>query len=170
MRKFHFNLVLLVLSLLIPLCISTNLKAQTYTLEIVADKQTLIPFGSGTFTDVLHLVSLGGGDVVFKAIGSLQEGIYTFKAGTLGVVADLSTAIPGGSGTFTNRGFFDIVSLGGGDVAFRGEDSSGQLGVYTFIAGTLGVVADTNTPIPGGFGELYFSSQSRIPGRRGRGI
>jgi len=65
--------------------------------------------------------------VVFEGFGSSgQRGIYTFIAGTLGVVADLSTAIPGGSGTFDFLG--SPVSLGGGDVIFSSLAGADELG------------------------------------------
>ena len=60
-------------------------------------------------------------------------------------IADLNTLIPSGSGNFTG---FGSPSLDGGNVAFQGF-GSGQSGIYTDIDG-LDVVADRNTPIPGG--------------------
>ena len=48
------------------------------------------------------------------------------RAARLGVVADLNTPIPGGSGNFTGFGF--SPSLDGGNVAFFGFGSGGQAG------------------------------------------
>jgi hypothetical protein len=122
------------------------------TLAVVADLNTAIPGGVGNFTGLSSPVSLGGGDVVFFGYGPLQRGIYSFIGGTLAVVADLNTAIPGGSGTFHQ--IDQHLSMGGGDVAFVGFDSEGQIGIYTFIGGTLAVAADLSTAIPGGSGNF----------------
>jgi hypothetical protein len=80
-----------------------------------------------------------------------MRGIYLdTPAAGLGVVADLNTAIPGGTGNFTD---FDYPSLEGASVAFKAY-GSGQKGVYSDVGGSLGVVADLNTPIPDGTGNF----------------
>jgi hypothetical protein len=122
------------------------------TLSLVADLNTMIPGGTGNFTDLNTPVSLGGGDIAFVGQGSSgQGGVFTFISGTLAVVADTSTSIPGGTGNFI--GIDTPISLGGGDIAFRGA-GSGQEGIYTFIGGTLAVVADFGDMIPGGTGNF----------------
>lgn len=121
------------------------------TLSVVADLSTPIPGGTGNFTLLDAPVSLGGGDIAFVGVGLTQGGIYTSIGGTLAVVADLSTPIPGGTGNFTSLD--EPVSLGGGDVVFRGL-GTGQEGIYTFIGGTLSLVADLSTMIPGGVGTF----------------
>ncbi|MDA2921159.1 hypothetical protein MYX76_16990, partial [Desulfobacterota bacterium AH_259_B03_O07] len=79
-----------------------------------------------------------------------QQGIYT-DIGGLGVVADKSTMIPGGTGNFLG---FGAPSLSGGNVAFVGfSNSPDQIGIYTDIGG-LSVVADKSTMIPGGTGTF----------------
>ncbi|MDA2921477.1 hypothetical protein MYX76_18630, partial [Desulfobacterota bacterium AH_259_B03_O07] len=121
-------------------------------LSVVADKSTMIPGGTGTFTGVSGPPSLDGGNVAFLGFSNFgdQHGIYT-DIGGLGVVADFSTMIPGGTGTFTG---FPFLSLDGGNVAFLGFGTFGeQQGIYTDIGG-LGVVADLGTMIPGGTGNF----------------
>lgn len=153
MRKFQTSFILLILVALIPFFIPASLYAQSFDLTPVADKNTMIPGGTGNFTRFFPPVPIGGDDVAFLAEGdSDQEGIYTSIGGTLAVVVDLSTAIPGGTGNFTGLGF--PVSLGGGDLAFIGFGSSSQEGIYTFIGGTLSLVADLSTMIPGGTGTF----------------
>ena len=78
---------------------------------------------------------------------------------TLTSVADTtSTAIPGGSGRFTNFIPQDPLAPGdpwisAGNVAFWGA-GAGQQGIYALRYGVLGKVADLNTPIPGGTGHF----------------
>ncbi len=80
------------------------------TLAVVVDLGTMIPGGTGNFTSLGFPVSLGGADFAFIGFGAGQEGIYTSIGGTLAVVADLSTMIPGGTGTFTDLS--SPISLG----------------------------------------------------------
>jgi len=149
MRKFQTNCILVALVVLIPLFISSNLKAQTYSLDVIADLNTPIPMGIGNFFGVVGNASLGGDDVAFGGFGSSgQIGIYAFIGGTYSVIADQNTPIPMGIGNFI--AFESPVSLGGGNVAFTALGSSGQRGIYTFMNGTLSKVVDNNTPIPMG--------------------
>ncbi|MDA2921278.1 hypothetical protein MYX76_17600, partial [Desulfobacterota bacterium AH_259_B03_O07] len=65
----------------------------TFTFRKVADTNTPIPGGTGTFTGI-GVPSLDGDNVVFQGFGtSEQQGIYT-DIGGLSVVADKSTMIP----------------------------------------------------------------------------
>src|SRR5262249_34531032 len=66
-------------------------------------------------------------------------------------IADTNTAIPGGVGTFA--GFMGVV-LSGSNVAFWGSDFDTQTGYYADVGGGLQVVADENTPVPGGPGTF----------------
>jgi hypothetical protein len=121
------------------------------TLNVVVDTSTPIPGGTGNFTS-FGFPSLDAGIVAFFGRGSPgQEGVYLSSGDTLEVVADLSTPIPGGTGNFTIFGF---PLLDAGIVAFIGHGSSGQEGVYISSRGTLNVVADKSTPIPGGTGSF----------------
>lgn len=118
----------------------------------VADSNTLIPGGIGTFTS-FSLPTTDSGNVAFRGAGSLgQLGIYTNVNGQLNVVADTNTAVPGGVGNFTRM--TPWFSFDAGHIAFRGLDTLGQSGVYTDLSGQLTAVADTHTPIPGGTGSF----------------
>jgi hypothetical protein len=118
----------------------------------VADQNTPIPHGSGTFTGFSAPV-LSGGNVAFRATGaSGQEGIYLFNGTSLTRMADLTTAIPDGSGDiFTSVGG---PLLSGGNVAFRGTGASGQEGIYLFNGTALARVADRYTLVPSGIGTF----------------
>ncbi|MDA2921158.1 hypothetical protein MYX76_16985 [Desulfobacterota bacterium AH_259_B03_O07] len=136
----------------------------TFTFRKVADTNTPIPGGTGTFLFFLHVPSLDGGNVAFRGFGtSDQQGIYT-DIGGLSVVADKSTMIPGGTGTFTG---FSEPSLDGGNVAFKGFGTSDQQGFYTDIGG-LGVVANQSTMIPGGTGT--FTGFGLLPSLDGHNV
>lgn len=130
--------------------------ALSFQLNRVADPNTPIPGGSGTFTFVSEpLVS--GGNVAFLGQGSSgQQGIYLFEGGVLVRVADSNTPIPNGSGNFV---FIFLPALSGGNVAFFGQTGFGpeghQEGIYLFQGGVLSRVADLNTPIPGGSGQHF---------------
>jgi PEP-CTERM motif len=83
--------------------------------------------------------------------------VFTFTK-----IADTNTAIPGGSGDFVS---FGSPSISGGNVAFSGADSNTQPGIYAYIGGTLVMIADTNTAIPGGSGDFAsFGGRSSISG------
>jgi hypothetical protein len=130
----------------------------------IADVNTAIPGGTGNFTMFTTSagfppgLGLDGNNVVFWAGGaSGQQGIYQFPTGPIGSkIADLNTAMPGGTGNFTD--FVGNASspvgpaISGGNVAFRGSGAGGRIGVYASLAGTLAKVADTATAIPGGMG------------------
>ena len=120
------------------------------SLEVVADTGTLVPRGNGTFTLFSDRPSIGDGQVAFWGRGDAgQEGIYATRGG-LHRVADLSTLVPDGVGTFTAFGYGQIGSTYGpsmsrsGRVAFRGEGAGGQVGLYVEIGASLHKVVDLN--------------------------
>ncbi len=115
-------------------------------LSRVADTNTSIPGGSGTFTFLAPPV-ISGSNVAFFGTGSLGQGIYLFSGGALSRIADTSTAIPNGSGTFTT--FNNVIAISGGNLAFQASGTS-QDGIYLFSGGALSRIADKNTPIPAG--------------------
>jgi hypothetical protein len=95
----------------------------------------------------------------------LRLGVYRGVANSSPtLVADRTTAIPSGVGTFVERNvssvfdYFDNLghlSLANGRVTFRGAGNNNQLGIYTGSSPTdLRRVADRQTPIPGGLGTF----------------
>jgi hypothetical protein len=133
--------------------------ATTFTYVKVADTETPIPGGSGAFF-TLGQPGLANGVAYLRGDGAGgQSGIYSRVidgASPLVVRYDTNTPIPdGGTAHFTH---FGTVFPSPGGVAFYGEGSGGQRGIYSDAGGTLHVVADSNTPIPGGTGSfLAFS-------------
>src|SRR4030095_9281072 len=84
----------------------------------IADTQTAVPGGTGTFTIFADARAIGGGKVAFIGYDSaLAPGIYSYQGGLLGVVADTHTTLPGTTDTFSD--FFD-VTIDGALVAFTG--------------------------------------------------
>jgi hypothetical protein len=89
---------------------------QTFTR--IADTQTAVPGGTGTFTVFADARAIGSGEVAFIGYDSaLAPGIYSYQGGLLGVVADTHTTVPGTTDTFSD--FFD-VAIDGALVAFTG--------------------------------------------------
>lgn len=117
----------------------------------LADQATAIPGGTGAFLGFLGAPAISGGAAAFVGVGAQQRGIYVGDGAGVTRVADLTTAIPGGAGSFTD--FIASPSLHGDRVGFIGFGSGGQKGVY-LGDGSLGVVADTATAIPGGGGSF----------------
>ena len=70
-------------------------------------------------------------------------------------IADLNTAIPGGTGNFVSFIGSDPC-ISGTNVAFIGTGSGGQQGVYHRLAppDPMIPIVDVNTPVPGGSGNF----------------
>jgi hypothetical protein len=136
-------------------------------LSVRYDRQTPVPAGSGTFSDFTR-PALAGGSMVFVGSGTAgQLGVYTDIGGSLLRVADLSTPIPGGTGTFTSfSAKYGTPVLDGTSVAFGAAGSGSQAGIYRWTGGGLNVVADTSTLQPGGGGPFQNLSCASIDGPR----
>jgi hypothetical protein len=150
----------------------------TITFRLAADTSTAIPGGTGSFTtffsptDLVHPPApcISFGAVAFFGAGTGQQGVYMVPPGSLISVADLATAIPGGSGTFTS--FSPQPSIGpvagcpGGcskSVAILGYGEAGQQGIYMIPPGPPCKMADVSTAIPGGAGNFVaFSPPSAV--------
>jgi hypothetical protein len=82
--------------------------------------------------------------------------------GSLGVVANLNTAIPEGSGKLTG---FGLTSVSDGHVAFNGY-GSGQDGIYAMFDGTLEKVIDLNTTFNGQELQAVILSRKGLDGEQ----
>ncbi len=109
----------------------------------IADTATAIPGGTGNFTafgaDQSHPIDpvMSGDRLAFVGSGSDgQHGVYTVgvnappQAGLVRL-ADTLSAIPSGSGNFIS---FGPVSISDTDIAFLGNGSDGQQGIYASTA------------------------------------
>jgi hypothetical protein len=88
------------------------------TLTTVADVDTAVPGGTGTFRRFGD-AAVSGSRVAFAGGNAQTDGVYIGSAagGPLTVVANRSTAIPGGGGTFQT---FDDPAISGSVIAFAG--------------------------------------------------
>jgi hypothetical protein len=130
----------------------------------IADLTTAIPGGIGAFSGFTRLATAGT-STSFIGTGAGQQGIYHCESAIpthpCQPIADLTTAIPGGTGTFT--GFNDLAARGT-ITSFVGT-GDGQQGVYRCVsAGPVDPcqpIADLTTAIPGGTGTFMgFTSLS----------
>ncbi len=138
----------------------------------IADLNTSIPNGTGNFTG-LSAPRLSGNNVAFHGMGTGgQNGIYvTIPQDPVSPqdpirIADLTTAIPNGTGNFTA---FTIGTeapapkISGESVVFLGAGMGGQQGVYGKFGGALLRLADTATSIPGGTGTFSSFGAVALP-------
>jgi hypothetical protein len=126
-------------------------------LAMVADRNTAVTNGTGNFVS-FSSVSVSGSTAAFYGRGSgTQRGIYAGAAGGGGLVrvADTGTAVPNGTGNFTDFQDFSIATSGP-TVVFGGRGTSGQQGVYAgpTAGGPLTIVANTSSAIPSGTGNF----------------
>jgi len=122
------------------------------TLNVIADTNTAIPGGVGNFITLVN-PSISGTDVAFLSFGSpLGEGIYAHLADELILIADTNTPVPGGIGNITTVGSDPVID--GDRIAFHAS-GVGQKGIYTYLNGSLDVLLDLNTPLPGGSGFFF---------------
>ncbi|MBK7404341.1 MAG: hypothetical protein IPJ41_06810 [Phycisphaerales bacterium] len=130
----------------------------------IRDGVTPIPGGSGAFTGAGD-PDFDGSQFAFIGFGnSGQQGVYlTTPAGSVAVVADKTTLVPGGTGVFSFLS--SLPSFDGADVAFQAFGTGGEKGVYRTAGGLLAAVADQTTPIPGGVGAFTgFANEPAIDG------
>lgn len=129
------------------------------TLGIIANHETNAPSGMGTFTSFSTYPATANGEVVFKAIAApYQTGIYKGVPGQFVRVVDTNMVIPGET---TEFGFIsEWASIDAGRVSFTSAVPGfppfvpPRGGVYQFADDSLSVVADLDTPQPGGMGNF----------------
>jgi hypothetical protein len=151
-----------------PLMVLTTiapLAAQKPSFTKVADTATPVPNGTGNFATFSNMVSVDAtGNVAFsEANGTTNNGIYLSSLGILSRVADLNSAIPGGTGNFTGFSFFGN-GIEAGRLAFRGNGNNSQAGIYAYASGSLIKIADTNSAIPGGTGTFTSFGTAYVDG------
>jgi hypothetical protein len=115
----------------------------------LADTFTAVPNSSGAFRQLNTPVIDSTGNVAFLGIGNATYGVYRWNANAVSRVADTTTAIPNGTGTFIN---FGQPSISMGKLAFQGVGESAQEGIYnfTFSNGQLARVVNRTTVRPEG--------------------
>ena len=126
----------------------------------IADTTTAVPSGTGTFAsfDTVSLAGIPQEPVLpqeplraaFVATGTEgSQGVYSATVDSSAAasrvrIADLTTPIPAGTGTFSG---FGSVSTSAGHTAFYGTGAGGQAGIY--LASTLDKVVAVGDTIAG---------------------
>ena len=123
------------------------------TLTKVADVNTLVPGGVGTFNSFQQPV-INDGVIAFMGLdASLQPGIYLAEGGTLDIAAGTGAVDAG----------FTVPSLDAGSVAFEAFVNPGPHGVFTNLGGMVSKVIDVGDMLDGKqFDALSTSSFSIV--------
>ena len=104
--------------------------------------------------------AISGSNIAF--VGSSFHAIdANFGAGIV-TVADTSTSIPEGSGTFES---LSTVSISGSAVTFLGVDAMDRMGLYTTLGGTLKKIVAEGDTLNGRTVSQLFSSREALSGQ-----
>lgn len=107
----------------------------------IADLNTSMPEGQGTFSDFGVREGFDDGIVAFIGFGEDgQAGVYAYIDGELKVIASQNTPIPGGEGNFIAFSPFNGVAVSDGNIAFHGVGANEQGGIYLSTGDSLMVV------------------------------
>jgi hypothetical protein len=133
----------------------------------IADLSTDIPGRTDKFSAFPARPSISGQNVVFVGGNKDWQGVYKWPNPVLppnpiriaDLNTDIPTKIPDDTGKFA--GFPPDPMIFGNNIAFIGNDSDGQQGVYAVVLPPNPIrIAHRNTLIPGGSG--YFNAFSNI--------
>jgi len=106
----------------------------------------LIPFIDNNYSDKQY--DFDGQSFAVHNANEYQAGIYTNAGGAWRRVADTTTPIPDGVGTFTR--FNPEPAIDGDQVLFVGFGADGAQGIFRDHSGSLDRLVDLSTPVPGG--------------------
>ena len=123
-------------------------RASSQTITKIADTGTSIPNGTGSFTGLFNLPTISGSTVALYGSGAAQGGFYTWNGASLSRLVDLNSAIPSGTGNFTNLISSDF-SISNNAVVFLADGTAGQSGIYRAANGVLTRVIDVTFNLPG---------------------
>ncbi|MCB1207018.1 MAG: hypothetical protein KDN18_22385 [Verrucomicrobiae bacterium] len=127
------------------------------TITRIAGTDTAVPAGMGTFTGFSFFGNgLEGGRVAFRGNSAGAAGVYAHDGVTLMRLADTSTAIPDGMGSFSG---FTTAYVDGTSYAFIAPGSMDQQGIYLHDGMSLSRIADKNSTVPDIGGVYGWSSQ-----------
>jgi hypothetical protein len=134
------------------------------SLEVVADRFTLIPAGSGTFALAAALSIDRDGYTVFLGVDADRAmGLFVRSGDVITRIVDQITPAPGGTGTFDSfgGGFSGATDMDDGTIVFgatvRGAapTSVQRHGIYRYHDGTITKVIDDADPVPGMPGRFF---------------
>lgn len=121
-------------------------------LKRIADTSTPVPSGSGNFKSFNGIAFDVQGAIAFVGTDAAgNQGVYasSFPAGGVAMIANSSTPIPGGSGTFNYFYGPSVNAYGAAFFASRSGNPASGAGVYLSRNGVLNILASTKTPVPG---------------------
>lgn len=139
------------------------------TITTVANGLTPVPGQAGNFQSFGVDCAANGNDVAFTGYyGALDNGCYARIGGTIIKIADKSTPVPGGPGSFGNFNGQQRSDISGavvfgaeyGTFGLNGEGWSNQ-GIFTNLGGPLRRVAVRGQARPDG-GSFYYINQPTI--------
>lgn len=104
----------------------------------IASYNTAPPEGGGFSKFDFYNPLIDGNTVVFRSLNDRHNedgsddtsGLYSSVDGVLHKLVDSHTPVPGGTGNFQMNGSFDLYSLSGGRVVFKGTDANNIRGLY----------------------------------------
>lgn len=130
------------------------------SLFVLADMSTPTPGATGTFTSLNSQVVGKNGSVIFTGITNGTRGVYGYVGGSLVRIADTTTPLPGGGGTFGN---FDNGVLGydGTTAVFLSGGFLPGGGLYAASGGVIRRIALNSDPLPDG-GTFSFNNLSTV--------
>ncbi len=118
--------------------------------SVVQHLQTIIPERTDSFSVLERGSPIRDGSVAFHGGRfNVVNGLYTDVRGKLERVIDSTMAVPGGTDLFQFPQFGMVASLSGTSVAFAGRNGTTSMGAYVWRNGTIDVIANASTLIPG---------------------
>lgn len=117
--------------------------------KVAENNVTIVPSVGGVFTDMQNMPpDVSGTKVAFYGAYATGNGIFAANLDGSGLTTMVSTAtaIPGGTGNFTD---FTEFEYDNGDLVFGGTGSSAQSGIYLLRNGTLTKILDKTTSLGG---------------------
>jgi hypothetical protein len=139
--------------------------APQFQISEFVNTSTIAPGGATPFTQFWP-PQQAGTKTTFVATTNRGEGLYQYDSsdGSLAVLADTSTAVPGGVGKIGGFSFYggDFFSSSLDGTTFFATDAQLNKGIYLSKNGTLSRIADQSTAFPGA-GNNEFISDLAFP-------
>ena len=135
-------------------------------ISVVVNQDTVIPNTKDQrFTDFMNPGIMSDGKIGFIGMGVNSAGIYSVdEKGNIKMLVDNQTNIPKGKGNFINFSHlaFSKVKDNSDDFIFWATGQGRERGLYLSHKGKPQMIANQNTPIPGGSGFFVRANQLRF--------
>ncbi len=172
-RSKNLFTTLAILSFAVTALWSANsARGQGFAFTSVLDSTTTIPGTAATFDSAFD-IAISGDTIVFFGRDSTFTNLGIFRktvGGSVTLVANRSTGVPGGVGTFTA---LQCPNISSGNIVFQGRDSNpndvGTSIISKFSGVPLGVIANQSTVIPNA-GSNRFTSLGLCPSIDGTAV